>query len=186
MTDSSRCVDSWANLVGMSDHEDSRPPIDDVVVTTGRRWRVEVVAETTSTNAGVADRFREGEGDGLVLVAEHQTAGRGRLGREWVAPPRSSLIVSFLFTPEAPPERWPWLPLLTGVATADAVRRATGVEVGLKWPNDVLAEDGRKLGGSCSSGSSTRDRPLPSWASASTAPRPPPSSRCRRPPRWPW
>ena len=82
----------------MSDHEDNRPPIDAAAVTAGGPWRVEVLAETTSTNAGVAERFRGGEGEGLVLVAEHQTAGRGRLGREWVAPPRSSLIVSFLAT----------------------------------------------------------------------------------------
>ena len=47
---------------------------------------MEVVAETASTNADVAERFRAGEEEGLVLVAEHQTAGRGRLGREWVAP----------------------------------------------------------------------------------------------------
>ena len=80
----------------MSDDQDNRPPIDAAAATTDAGWRVEVVEETTSTNAAVADRFREGEGAGLVLVAEHQTAGRGRLGRDWVAPPRSSLIVSFL------------------------------------------------------------------------------------------
>lgn len=128
----------------MSDRQDNRPPIDPL--DTAARWRVEVVEESTSTNAEVADRFRAGEQAGLVLVAENQTAGRGRLGREWVAPPRSSLIVSILLTPRAPADRWPWLPLLTGVATAAAVRRSTGVQVDLKWPNDVLA-DGRKLGG---------------------------------------
>lgn len=112
-----------------------------------QRWRVERVAETTSTNADVAQRFRGGEPEGLVLVAEHQTQGRGRLGREWVTSPGSSLIVSFLLVPEGvPPERWPWLPLLTGIAAADAVRRVTGVEVGLKWPNDVLVEE-KKLAG---------------------------------------
>jgi len=106
-----------------------------------------VVEETTSTNADVAERFRNGEEEGLVLVAEHQSAGRGRLGREWVSPARSSLTVSFLLLPgDVPAERWPWLPLLTGLAAAVAVRRVTGVEVDLKWPNDVLA-DGRKLGG---------------------------------------
>lgn len=106
-----------------------------------------MVEETASTNADVAERFRAGEQEGLVLVAEHQTAGRGRLGREWVAPPRTSLTVSFLLVPgDTPAERWPWLPLLTGVAAAAAVRRVTGVEVELKWPNDVLA-DGQKLGG---------------------------------------
>jgi BirA family biotin operon repressor/biotin-[acetyl-CoA-carboxylase] ligase len=108
---------------------------------------VEVVEESPSTNGAVADRFRSGEQEGLVVVAEHQTAGRGRLGREWLTPARSSLTVSFLLVPEgAPAERWPWLPLLTGVAAAAAVRRVTGVEVALKWPNDVLADD-HKLGG---------------------------------------
>jgi BirA family biotin operon repressor/biotin-[acetyl-CoA-carboxylase] ligase len=129
----------------MSDHEDSRPPID--VTGVPGRWRAEVVEEVASTNAAVADRFRGGEPEGLVLAAEHQTSGRGRLGREWVTPARSSLTVSFLLVPDGvPAERWPWLPLLTGVAAADAVRRVTGAEVVLKWPNDVLAGD-HKLGG---------------------------------------
>lgn len=143
---------SWVNLVGMTEHRDSRPPIDLAAGTTlGRRWRLEVSEESTSTNADVAERFRAGEQQGLVLVAEHQTAGRGRLGREWVAPPRSSLTVSYLLTPDSGRDpvaagRWSWLPLLTGTAAARAVRRVTGVEVELKWPNDVLA-DGHKLGG---------------------------------------
>jgi len=129
----------------MSDDEDSRPPID--VTGVDSRWRAEVVEETASTNADVGERFRAGEQEGLVLVAEHQTAGRGRMGREWVTPARTSLTVSFLLVPgDTPAERWPWLPLLTGVAAAAAVRRVAGVEVELKWPNDVLA-DGHKLGG---------------------------------------
>lgn len=133
----------------MTDSEDIRPPIGPLE--TDARWRIEVVQEATSTNAEVAERFRGGEQAGLVLVAEDQTAGRGRLGRDWVTPPRSSLIVSFLLEPgggrgDVPAERWPWLPLLSGVAAAAAVRRVTGVQVELKWPNDVLA-DGRKLGG---------------------------------------
>ena len=129
----------------MSDHADSRPPLE--AAGTTPRWRVEVVEESPSTNRDVADRFRSGEQEGLVLAAEHQTAGRGRLGREWVTPARTSLTVSFLLVPEGvPAERWPWLPLLTGVAAAAAVRRVTGVQVSLKWPNDVLADD-HKLGG---------------------------------------
>jgi BirA family biotin operon repressor/biotin-[acetyl-CoA-carboxylase] ligase len=132
----------------MSDSEHSRPPIDLGDSAVSPRWRVEVVEETTSTNADVAERFREGAPEGLVVAAEHQTAGRGRLGREWVSPARSSLIVSWLLVPgdEVPAERWPWLPLLTGLAAAGAVRRVTGVQVDLKWPNDLLAE-GQKLGG---------------------------------------
>ena len=132
----------------MTDHDDSRPPIAlGAERAASPRWRVEVVAETTSTNLDVAERYRAGEEEGLVLVAEHQTAGRGRLGREWVTPARTSLTVSFLLVPgESPTERWPWLPLMTGIAAAGAIRRVTGVEVELKWPNDVLAE-GHKLGG---------------------------------------
>ncbi len=137
--------------------EDSRPPLQVPAGLAGSgaghdsgdgtRWRVEVVDEVASTNAAVAERFAAGETEGLVLAAELQTAGRGRLDREWVAPARSSLTVSFLLVPDgAAPERWPWLPLLAGTAAAVAVRRVTGAEVALKWPNDVLAED-RKLGG---------------------------------------
>jgi BirA family biotin operon repressor/biotin-[acetyl-CoA-carboxylase] ligase len=130
----------------MTDPSESRPPID-VGAGASPRWAVEVVEQTASTNADVAERFRAGAGEGLALVAEHQTAGRGRLGREWVTRPRSSLIVSFLVVPDGvPAERWPWLPLLSGIAAAAAVRRVTGVAVDLKWPNDVLAH-GHKLGG---------------------------------------
>ncbi|HVH95253.1 MAG TPA: biotin--[acetyl-CoA-carboxylase] ligase [Nocardioidaceae bacterium] len=113
----------------------------------GSPWRVEVVEESPSTNAAVAERARAGEPAGLVVVAEHQSAGRGRLGRSWVTPPRTALTVSLLVEPDAVPvERWPWLPLLTGLAAVDAVRRTTGLAVTLKWPNDVLVGD-RKLAG---------------------------------------
>ena len=84
-------------------------------------------------------RAREGASEGLVVVAEHQTAGRGRLDRSWVTPARSALTMSVLLTPEeVPVARWPWLPLLAGVAVVDAVRRGCGVHAVLKWPNDVL------------------------------------------------
>ncbi len=117
-----------------------------VLMSSDERWRVETVAETGSTNADVAERFRSGERSGLVLVAEHQTAGRGRLGRSWESPPGASLVLSVLLTPDAAPERWPWLPLITGMAVARAVGRAAGVAADLKWPNDVLV-DGQKLCG---------------------------------------
>lgn len=134
----------------MSDHLDSRPPLDPAGVQAAIErlpgWRVEVLDRAESTNAEAARRFQEGADEGLVVAAEHQTHGRGRLGREWVTPARSSLTVSFLLVPDAPPERWPWLPLMAGIASASAVRRVTGVQVNLKWPNDVLA-GGQKLGG---------------------------------------
>lgn len=133
----------------MNAEQPRRPPLDAAALRDAGHWRVEVVGTSGSTNADVAERYAAGEADGLVLVAEHQTAGRGRLGREWVVPAGSALTVSFLVVPPpgVRPERWGWLPLATGLAAADAVRRTTGVEVGLKWPNDVLAPDGRKVGG---------------------------------------
>ena len=106
-------------------------------------WRVEVLARTGSTNAVVAERARQGEAPGLVVVAEHQTAGRGRQDRTWVSPPRAGLTVSVLL---APPDPVTWLPLWGGLAVARALRDQTGVDAVLKWPNDVLV-GGRKLGG---------------------------------------
>ncbi len=118
-----------------------RPPLR-TPVTVGGGWRVEVVPTTASTNADVAARARAGEPPGLVLVAEHQTAGRGRLTRSWNSPPRAGLLLSALLT--APPS--PWVPLLAGVALARALRDTAGLEPRLKWPNDVLV-DGRKIAG---------------------------------------
>lgn len=134
----------------MSAPADPRPPLDAAAVVVPDGWRLEVEAEVGSTNAALAERFRAGEPGGLVLAAEHQTAGRGRLGREWVVAPGSSLTVSVLLEPDAAPERWSWLPLLTGVAAARAVREAVGEAgaVALKWPNDVLlGPDEGKCGG---------------------------------------
>jgi BirA family transcriptional regulator, biotin operon repressor / biotin---[acetyl-CoA-carboxylase] ligase len=132
----------------VTDPETTRPPLDrSAVADLTEFWRVEVVEETGSTNADVAERARGGEPSGLVLVAEHQTAGRGRLDRSWEAPARSALTFSILLRPTTDPQRWPWLPLLAGLAVARAVRRAAGLEdVGLKWPNDVLV-GGRKAAG---------------------------------------
>ncbi len=109
-------------------------------------WRVEVLAETGSTNAVVADRARRGEPAGLVVIAEQQTAGRGRLDRSWVSPPRAGLTFSALLRPALPPDRLPWVPLLGGLAVTEALRERAGVHADLKWPNDVLV-DGRKLCG---------------------------------------
>jgi len=82
-----------------------------------------------------------------VLVAEAQTAGRGRLGRRWVSPPRGTLTFSVLLRPAGVPAGLlGWLPLLAGVATASALVETAGVDARLKWPNDVLA-GGAKLAG---------------------------------------
>ena len=113
----------------------------------GSRWRPEVLATSPSTNAVVAGRARTGEAPGLLVVTDHQTAGRGRLDRTWVTPAGVALTFSLLLAPdEVPVARWPWLPLLAGVSVARAVRRVAGADATLKWPNDVLVDD-RKLTG---------------------------------------
>jgi len=111
-------------------------------------WRaVEVLASTGSTNADLLARAAAGAPEGVVLAAEEQTSGRGRMGRSWVSPPRAALTFSLLVRPDTvAPARRGWLPLLAGVSVASAVRAAAGVDARLKWPNDVLAGPA-KLGG---------------------------------------
>ena len=122
--------------------------ITDALVHPGSLWReVRVVAETGSTNADLLAAVGAGAGEGTVLVAEAQTAGRGRLDRRWAIPPRAGLTLSVLLRPGGVPAALlGWLPLLAGVAAAAAVRRVTTVAAVLKWPNDVLVGDA-KLGG---------------------------------------
>lgn len=112
---------------------------------------IEVVASAGSTNVDLLARAVAGSpglAEGHVLVAEEQTAGRGRLGRSWSSgAPGASLTYSVLLRPAAVPAgRRGWLPLLAGIAAASAVRSVAGVLAELKWPNDVLV-GGRKLAG---------------------------------------
>jgi len=108
-------------------------------------FRVTRVAETGSTNADLVAGARAGEPAGAVLVADHQTAGRGRLGRTWQAPPGGALLCSILLRP--PPGAvvhgavWS-----VALAAREACRRLAGVVPDLKWPNDLLS-GGRKLAG---------------------------------------
>lgn len=104
-----------------------------------------MVDRVESTNAVVADRARGGERSGLVVVAEEQTAGRGRLDRSWETPPRAGLTFSVLVRPAATVDQWTWLPLVAGYA-AGWVLREHDVDARLKWPNDVTVGD-RKIGG---------------------------------------
>jgi len=122
---------------------------------------IDVVASTGSTNADLLARAGDepDAAEGQVLVAEEQTAGRGRLGRTWTSVPGAALTFSVLLRPvTVPADRRGWLPLLAGVAVASAVRSVTadaaggagtgdgGVGAVLKWPNDVLVGE-RKLAG---------------------------------------
>jgi BirA family biotin operon repressor/biotin-[acetyl-CoA-carboxylase] ligase len=114
----------------------------------GALWQqIRVVEVTGSTNADLLAEAAAGAPGGRVLVAEAQTAGRGRLGRQWVSPPRASLTFSVLVRPDdLPPPRRAWIPLLAGVAVASALNSSAAVDACLKWPNDVLV-GGAKLAG---------------------------------------
>jgi len=111
------------------------------------RW----FAETGSTNADLLLAASEGAPEGLVLIADHQSAGRGRLDRSWVAPAGSSLLVSVLLRPRLALEHLFLITAATGVASAEAAALVAGVHCGLKWPNDLVALDAgfadRKLSG---------------------------------------
>jgi BirA family biotin operon repressor/biotin-[acetyl-CoA-carboxylase] ligase len=123
-------------------------------------WQqIDFVAETGSTNADLAAAARAGAAPGTVLVADYQSAGRGRLGRAWTAPPGTSVAMSVLARPEGiEPPRWTWVPLLAGIAVADGVRAVAHLPAVLKWPNDVLV-GGRKLCGILAERVETRDGP---------------------------
>jgi BirA family transcriptional regulator, biotin operon repressor / biotin---[acetyl-CoA-carboxylase] ligase len=114
----------------------------------GGLWqKVDLVPETGSTNADLAARAKQGEGPGAVLITDYQSAGRGRQGRTWTAPPGSGIAMSLLVRPEGiEPSRWTWLSLLAGLAVSDGVRRSAQVPAVLKWPNDVLVGDRKFCG----------------------------------------
>lgn len=121
------------------------------LVRPGGLWTaLDVVESTGSTNSDLSGRAGTLT-EGTVLVAEEQTSGRGRLDRVWTAPARSGLFFSVYLGPgPVPVERWGWIPLLAGVATATGLAKAAGVDTALKWPNDLLVTvDGeeRKAGG---------------------------------------
>jgi BirA family transcriptional regulator, biotin operon repressor / biotin---[acetyl-CoA-carboxylase] ligase len=138
------------------DPDPTRAPLDaaalrDGLAGPGLPWRqLDVVAETGSTNADLIARVEDGiDADGSVLLAEYQNAGRGRHGRQWSAPARAQIALSVgVGAASVPRTGWGWLPLAAGVAVADALTAVCGAAlgVGLKWPNDVLANGGKLAG----------------------------------------
>ena len=101
-----------------------------------------VLDNVESTQDEAAARF---DGSPLLVVAEHQSSGRGRLDREWVEPDRG-MFASLAFTPAWPPDRYPLIPLVAGLAMRQAIAEALGVAVDLRWPNDLMTGDA-KVGG---------------------------------------
>ncbi|MFE1963475.1 biotin--[acetyl-CoA-carboxylase] ligase [Streptomyces sp. NPDC059479] len=155
MNDSDTPVSRWSDL--------DRPPLNASalrrgLIRSGGLWTsLDVVPATGSTNTDLAARAAAGLAEGAVLVAEEQTAGRGRLDRRWTAPARSGLFFSVLLRPgpEVPVRHYGWLPLLTGVAVATGLARAAGVDTALKWPNDLLVTVG---GEECKAGGILAER----------------------------
>jgi BirA family biotin operon repressor/biotin-[acetyl-CoA-carboxylase] ligase len=139
-----------------------RPPLsaralNRALISPGGFWsRLDIRAETGSTNADAIEAAHRGDPEGLVVVAEQQSAGRGRRDRQWVSPPRAGLTLSVLLRPGRPDEArgwapaptaaFSWLPLLVGVALREAVHRVAEVDATLKWPNDLLIKDGKCAG----------------------------------------
>lgn len=106
------------------------------------RW----FGEIDSTNRYLIEEARHGTEEGVVAVADHQTAGRGRLGRSWVAPPGASLLVSILLRPDLAADELHLASVAVGLSAADACAARARVTPELKWPNDLLV-GGRKLAG---------------------------------------
>ena len=149
--------------MGWSPYNDlERPPLSQValrraLVVDGGLWTgVDYRPRTGSTNADVVAAAWAGAPEGYVVVADEQTAGRGRLERVWESPPRAGIATSVLLRPgatvaargwsPAPVSGYGMLPLLAGVALVEAVRRLSDLDAVLKWPNDLVI-DGRKCAG---------------------------------------
>lgn len=119
--------------------------VEGILRARGCPWpRPHVVATTGSTNADALESLTSGADTGLCVVAGEQTAGRGRRGRSWVSDPGAGLWSSTVVRDYPQPAR---LPLLASLAVVDAAAQIGGPVVHVKWPNDVLADDGRKLAG---------------------------------------
>ncbi len=99
-----------------------------------------------STNRRAKQLADEGAPDGSLVIAEEQSAGRGRLGRAWTSPPKSGVWMSLLLRPQAEVADLVLITLICGLAVCEALRDAAGVDAGIKWPNDVVV-DGRKICG---------------------------------------
>lgn len=108
--------------------------------------KVHAFEQTDSTNHQAMLLGEDGAGDGTLVIADRQSAGKGRLGRHWSSPPGVNLYASIVLRPPIPPHRAPQLTFVSAVATAQAIHSFCGLDAQVKWPNDILI-DGRKVGG---------------------------------------
>ena len=138
-------------MAASTNTQDLTPEAVRAVLRTQRLGRtLHIMDHTPSTNTAALALAQKGAEDGTVVVAERQTAGRGRLGRRWYSPPGENLYCSVILRKAPATERlseWlSWVPLISAVAAARAVQAVTGLQPSLKWPNDILIGQ-RKLGG---------------------------------------
>ena len=120
--------------------------VDKARLANTRFTTVRIHDELPSTNTALVEEAGTGAPEGLVLVADHQTAGRGRLGRTWSAEPGTALLVSVLLRPPLPVDELPLVLMAAGLAACDGVEAVAGFRPQLKWPNDLVVDD-RKLAG---------------------------------------
>lgn len=107
-----------------------------------------------STNTRAVELARAGAPDGTLVLANMQTAGRGRLGRQWLAPPDSSLLLSLILRPDLQPRQMQRLAMITSLAACQAIDRITGLTVRIKWPNDLQIASNKVGGMLCEAGMS--------------------------------
>src|SRR5450432_4213485 len=118
---------------------------------------IQVFEETTSTNDVIEKLARDGVKEGVVVFAESQTKGRGRLGRKWISPTRKGLWFSVLLRPELSPQETTQLTVASATALRRAIQSETGLKPEIKWPNDILIR-GKKVAGILTELSAELDR----------------------------
>ncbi len=104
------------------------------------------LAETVSTNREAWDRALQGAGEGLVVLADSQSQGRGRMGRSWSSPPGKNLYFSIVLRPALSPQQTPQITLLAGISCAQALIRVAGMDARIKWPNDIFIRGKKTCG----------------------------------------
>jgi BirA family transcriptional regulator, biotin operon repressor / biotin---[acetyl-CoA-carboxylase] ligase len=142
----------------------NKDTIHSTLSTTRLGHRIELFDSLPSTNREAVQLAQADVEHGTVVVAGSQTAGRGRLSRTWFSPPGANLYCSLILRTTRPPEHvaeWlSWLPLISALAAAEAIKEVSAVHVSVKWPNDLLISE-RKVGGIlCESGTGIRSEPF--------------------------
>ncbi len=141
-----RSLGLWHHSRIMTNDRLSRSGIEDGLTTRFIARRLELHDEIDSTSARAVGLAREGAPEGTLVLAEHQTEGRARLGRVWFAPKRSSLLMSLVLRPPFAPHQAQRVTMICSLAVAEAISRTSGLSAQIKWPNDILLK-GRKAGG---------------------------------------